>query len=196
MFHLHRGLGPGQHGLQADGAEGHAAAIPGNRQLYLGTTVRPAVEDQFQGDFIMAELGVLKFPGENKPHFIEAAPGVAGAVFNIGIRQGAEFRHPPGAQQQIGAPALVPEGWVIGILHQAQGLFRALINTVKRFIFTLKPLAAIAQGAAQKGVAGPGMDAIRADLHATAALGALFFVAHHSVLAQRIFKPAAGILRF
>ena len=178
----------------ADRAERHAAAVPGHGQGNQRPAVSPAVQFHFQGNVVVLELGVLAPGREPEAHLVEAAPGGAGAVLDVGVGQGAEFGHPPGGYEQIRRPAAVSQGVVGGMKAHRQGL-GGTVGDAEKFVFlTSWPDAQVTFGPPDK-FPHLGVHPVGARLHAFAALDALTFVAPDAVLGQGVPETAGGALR-
>ena len=185
------GLDPGDDGVDGDRAEGHAAAVPGDRQLDLGPAVSPAVDFHLQGDVVVAQLEVGPGLGEQEAQLVEAAAGVAQAVVQVDVGQLARLGLPPVAEEQVRGPAAVAQGAENRVDADLEGLGRALLDAVKIIVLAGRTQAAVTLGTPQV-IAGLGVDPVGADLDTAAALDALFFVAPDPVLAQGILEPGRG----
>ena len=135
----------------------------------------------------MAQFEVRTVLGEEKAQLVEAAAGLAQAGFQVDVGQVAPFRLPPGAEQQVAGPALVPQGAVHRVDADLQGLNRAFVDAVKFFLLAGEAQAPVALGPPHI-TAGLGMNPVRADFHALAALDAVGFIAPDPVLAQGVAK--------
>lgn len=139
----------------------------------------------------MPELQIPGLRGKKEAQLVKAPSRVAGPVFQVGIGQGAEFRHPPGAEEQIRGPAVVPQGGVHRVEPEAQGLGGTVADAVKVLLVAGGPETQVTLGLADE-FAHPGVHPVGADLHTGAALDALGLVAPHPPFGQRVPEPAGG----
>ena len=189
--------GHGRPGLRklrrvADGAEGHAAAVPGHIDPDPGAAVVAAVQFQARIDFIFPELDG-RFFRKLEPDAVEAAARVARLEFIPVIlgRNLAAFRHLPGGEDHLGGPPVIAEDLHHRVFLDAQGALGTGRDAVAPFFFAFRPEAEVALGKGEVFIPGlQDMDALGTQVDALAAGRAFLLVPQDDIFGDLI--PVSG----
>ena len=189
--------GHGRPGLRklgriADGAEGHAAAIPRHIDPDPGAAVVAAVQFQARIDFVFSQLDG-RFFRKLEPDAIEAAARVARLEFIPVIRGGnlAAFRHFPGGEDHCGGPPVIAEGLHHRVFLDAQGALGTGRDAIAPFFLAFRPETEVALGKGKVFITGLfDMHALGAHGHALAAGRTFLLVPQDDIFGDLI--PVSG----